>query len=150
MTIKTISMMYSPDWVSNRPSQFAPQTKKKLPNCLHQNSTKDWSCVQAITTMLPLPVSHGGLFSSFFSLLSSSLVPAGSGRNRKIKMVRIKFLNSILKQLFSENDPDVEAGNVEKPSAIPDGELEATQEEQQVKLFLTSPGTRFPNRGLYF
>ena len=33
---------------------------------------------------------------------------------------------------FSENDPDVEAGNIEKPSAIPDGELEATQEEQQV------------------
>jgi len=31
----------------------------------------------------------------------------------------------------NENDPDVEAGNVEKPSAIPDGELEATQEEQQ-------------------
>ena len=41
---------------------------------------------------------------------------------------------------FSENDPDVEAGNIEKPSAIPDGELEATQEEQQVNftwLFLT-------------
>ena len=49
-------------------------------------------------------------------------------------MVRIKFLNSLFKQHFSENDPDVEAGNVEKPSAIPDGELEATQEEQQVKL----------------
>lgn len=31
----------------------------------------------------------------------------------------------------NENDPDVEAGNIEKPSAIPDGELEATQEEQQ-------------------